>query len=487
MSGSSASAGPDPQLPAALAADLVAVVGPARALLSRGRLLAYECDALTHFKTMPLAVVLPESTAEVQAVIRACVRHGVPFCPRGAGTGLSGGATAPRGGVLIEMVRMNRILHVDAENRLANVQPGVINQHLSDAVKAHGLYYAPDPSSQTVCSIGGNVAENAGGPHCLKYGSTERHILAIEVVLPDGDVVTLGNATGTHHGLDLRGLFVGSEGTLGIATAITCRLLPIPQAVETLMAPFPTLRHACQAVSDIIAAGIVVAALEALDERTIHAVEDSVFRAGYPRDAGAVLLVEIDGHPAEVTEASARVREVLRLNGSLSVSAARDPEERKILWRGRKGAFGAMGRLAPDLYVQDAVVPRTALPDVLAKVCAICDRLNLRLANVFHAGDGNLHPNICYDGRDPDEVARVMEAGREIIRVCLEAGGSLSGEHGIGLEKREFMSLQFSDDDLDAMARVRAAFNPDDLLNPGKLLPTPRACVEVRRPAAPPA
>jgi glycolate oxidase subunit GlcD len=445
-------------------------------------LIAYECDALTHFKSLPAAVVLPETTEEVQAIVRACVRHRVPFCPRGAGTGLSGGATAPAGGVLVETVRMNRILRVDPENRLAVVQPGVINQHLSDAVRKHGLHYAPDPSSQSVCSIGGNVAENAGGPHCLKYGSTERHVLAVRVVLPDGQVADLGTANAIGHGLDLRGLFVGSEGTLGIATEVTCRLLPIPQSVETLMAPFRTLREACQAVSDVVAAGIVVSALEALDGRTIQAVEDSVFRAGYPRDAGAVLLVELDGHPAEVAEGSIRVQELLRRNGGLSVSAARDPEERKLLWRGRKGAFGAMGRLAPDLYVQDAVVPRSRLPDVLAKVCEICDELGLRLANVFHAGDGNLHPNICYDGRDPDEVARVIEAGRRIVEACLAAGGALSGEHGIGLEKREFMPLSFSDDDLSAMARVRATFNRDDLMNPGKLLPAPRACVEVKAP-----
>jgi glycolate oxidase subunit GlcD len=465
---------------AELIRDLGAIVGPRRTISTRGRLLAYECDALTHFKQPPAAVVFPESTAEVQAIVRACARHDAPFCPRGAGTGLSGGATAPQGGVVIEMVLMNRILSIDAANRQAVVQPGVINQHLSDAVRKHGLYYAPDPSSQTACSIGGNVAENAGGPHCLKYGSTERHVLALEVVLPDGSVATFGSPHAGSHGLDLRGLFVGSEGTIGIATAITCRLLPIPQAVETLLAPFPSLEQACEAVSDLVAEGIVVAALEALDERTIHAVEDSVFAAGYPRDAGAVLLVEIDGHPAEVEAASARAREVVARHGSLSIRSARDPEERKILWRGRKGAFGAMGRLAPDLYVQDAVVPRTKLPGVIAKVCEICDRLGLRLANVFHAGDGNLHPNICYDGRDAGEVERVIQAGREIVNACLDAGGALSGEHGIGLEKKEFMPLLFTDDDLDAMARVRAVFNPEGRMNPGKVLPTPRACVEVR-------
>jgi glycolate oxidase subunit GlcD len=477
MSGSVGSAGRDQS--AELLEELRALLGDRRLLATPGRVLAYECDGLTHFKQRPLAVVFPESTDEVRAIVLACARLRVPLVPRGAGTGLSGGATAPPAGVVIEMARMNRILRIDAENRLAVAQPGVVNQHLSDAVRHLGLHYAPDPSSQSVCSLGGNVGENAGGPHGFKYGSTERHVAAVRVVLPDGEVADLGWTCAMTHGLDLRGLFLGSEGTLGIATEITCRLLPIPQTVETLLAPFRTLVEACQAVSDVVAAGIVVAALEALDERTIHAVEDSVFRAGYPRDAGAVLLVEIDGHEAEVTAASRRVREILRKNGSMSVGVARDPEERKVLWRGRKGAFGAMGRLAPDLYVQDAVVPRTKLPEVLAKVCAICDRLGLRLANVFHAGDGNLHPNICYDGRDPSEVERVLQAGREIVEACVAAGGALSGEHGIGLEKREFMPLVFSEDDLAVMARVRAAFDPGGVMNPGKLLPQPRACVEV--------
>ncbi len=456
------------------------LLGTTRVFDNAARVLVYECDGLTHFKQVPAAVVFPRTTAEVQAIVRLCNEAGVPFTPRGAGTGLSGGATPPRAGVLIELTQMNRILSIDPENRLAVIEPGVINQSLTDAVKPYGLYYAPDPSSQTACSVGGNVAENAGGPHCLKYGSTERHILSVKVVLPDGTLATLGCAAEGAHGLDLRGLFLGSEGTLGIATEITCRLLPIPAAVETLLAPFPTLDQACRAVSDIIAAGIAPSALEALDERTIAAVEASVFKAGYPTEAGAVLLVELDGHPAEVADASARVVRHLQRNGCIAVTTARDADERKLLWRGRKGAFGAMGRLAPDLYVQDAVVPRSKLPEVLAKTCEICDRLNLRLANVFHAGDGNLHPNICYDGRNADEVARVVQAGREIVEVCLAAGGALSGEHGIGLEKQEFMALLFSDDDLDVMRRVRLAVNPRELMNPGKILPTPRACAEVR-------
>jgi glycolate oxidase subunit GlcD len=456
-------------------------VGARRVLVGPARALAYECDALTHFKVRPEAVVLPETADEVVAVVRACVEHNVPYVPRGAGTGLSGGATPVAGGIVLECARMNRILALDGENRLAVVQPGVINQHLSDAARPLGLYYAPDPSSQTACSIGGNVAENAGGPHCFKYGATERHVLAVKAVLPDGSVETFGAAHEAAHGLDLRGVLLGSEGTLGVVVELTCRLLPLPVATETLLAPFRELEAACRAVGEIVSSGLTASALEALDRRTIEAVERSVFRAGYPVDAGAVLLVEFDGGAEEVAESSRRARTKLYRCGALGVQAARDAHERKLLWRGRKGAFGAMGRLAPDLYVQDAVVPRTKLPQILAKTCEICDRYGLRLANVFHAGDGNLHPNICYDGRDADETARVLAAGREIMEACLAVGGSLSGEHGIGLEKKEFMPLLFTEDDLEVMSRVRAAFNPRNLLNPGKLLPTPRACVEVTR------
>jgi glycolate oxidase subunit GlcD len=466
--------------------ELRAITGGERCLAEPARLLAYECDGLTHFKVKPLAVVLPETTAEVCAVVRACNRAGVPFTPRGAGTGLSGGAVPPPSGILIELARMNRILRLDAENRLAVVQPGVVNARLSQAAAPFNLCYAPDPSSQTVCTLGGNVAENSGGPHCLKHGATTNHILALKVVLAGGDVVRLGSPLGKNAGLDLRGVFLGSEGTMGIVTEITCRLVPIPGAVETLLAPFATIEAACRAVSEIVAAGILPSALEALDERTIAAVEASVYKAGYPEGAGGVLLVELDGPPAQVAAERAEVTVILERCGAFSVEAARDPEHRAKLWKGRKGAFGAMGRLAPDLYVQDAVVPRSKLPEVLVQVCAICDELGLKLANVFHAGEGNLHPNICYDGRDPGEVEKVIEAGRRIMKVCLEAGGALSGEHGIGLEKQEFMPWLFSADDLETMSRVRAVFNPRGLLNPGKVLPSPRACVE-SRPARPPA
>jgi len=465
---------------AAIVKELEHLLGRERCLTGPGQVLAYECDALTHFKSVPLAVLLPESTEEVQEIVRACVRHEVPFTPRGAGTGLSGGAVPAPGGVLIETSRMKRVLHVDVDNRIAIVEPGVVNAHLSRDVADHGLAYAPDPSSQIVCTLGGNVAENSGGPHCLKHGATAKHVLAMEVVLPDGDLVQLGSPAPGGAGLDLRGVVLGSEGTLGIVTKITCRLVPVPPCVETFLATFDEMEAACHAVARIVARGVIPAAMEALDDRTISAVEASVYRAGYPEDAAAVILVELDGHPAQVAAERQEVEEVFVETGALSVETARDPEHTQRLWKGRKGAFGAMGRLAPDLYVQDAVVPRSKLPEVLPEIGRICDELGLRLANVFHAGEGNLHPNISYDGRNEDEVARVVDAGRRIIELCLEAGGSLSGEHGVGLEKREFMGLLFSEDDLETMARVRTAFNPDELLNPGKVLPTSRACVEVK-------
>jgi glycolate oxidase subunit GlcD len=455
-----------------------------RVLVGPARLLAYASDALTHFRGSPRAVVLPESTEEVVDVVTTCAEFGVPITPRGAGTGLSGGATPVDGGVVVETARMNRILELDGPRRIARVEPGVINQHLSDAARPLGLYYAPDPSSQSACSIGGNVAENAGGPHCFKYGATEKHVLALEVVLPDGSVETFGATHDAPHGPDLRALLLGSEGTLGVVTEITCRLLPLPETTTTLLASYADVETACRAVGDLVAAGSTPSALEALDRRTIEAVEASVYRAGYPEDAGCVLLVEFDGPPEATREASERAAEILLSRGATTLRRAADAHERKLLWRGRKGAFGAMGRLAPDLYVQDAVVPRTKLPEILAATYAICDRLGLKLANVFHAGDGNLHPNISYDGRDPDETDRVVRAGREIVEVCLAAGGALSGEHGVGLEKREFMPLLFDEASLDAMERVRATFDPKRAMNPGKLLPTPRACGETKPPRA---
>ena len=426
----------------------------------------------------PVAVAFPVTTEAVSALVRCCNRHEVPFVARGAGTGLSGGATPVPGSVVIELSRMSRILEVDATNRTATVQPGLINQHLSDAVAPLGLLYAPDPSSQTACTIGGNVAENSGGPHTLKYGTTSPHVLEIEVVLPDGEICTLGRRDGHASGYDLRGVFVGSEGTLGIATAVTVRLVPVPERVDTMLAPFPELIPACEAVSAIIAAGIVPSALELLDDRTIAAIEDSVFAAGYPREARAVLLVELDGSEAAVASERERVARICREKGAVEVRLARDEEERQAFWRGRKGAFGAMGRLAPDLYVHDAVVPRTRLPEVVASINRAAEGRGIRIANILHAGDGNLHPNIPFDRRDPGELERVREIGREILEICVAAGGVLSGEHGIGLEKRDYMDLLFSEDDLAPMHWVHDVFDPLDRCNPGKAIPQPRACTE---------
>jgi len=451
----------------------------AEAVLARPEdLLAYEADGLTLSARRPDAVVLPRSAEEVVRAVRACAAAGVPFVPRGAGTGLSGGAVAACGGVVIECSRMDRILEVHPEDRYAVVEPGVINADLSRAVAAHGLFYAPDPSSQAACTIGGNVAENSGGPHTLKYGTTTDHVLGVELVLPDGELLRLGGPTGFAPDQGLVGAVVGSEGTLGVVTKVWVRLVPMPEAVETLLAIFSDVVSSCRAVGAVIRSGLVPAALEIVDQRTIRAVEASVYAAGLPLDAGAVLLVELDGPAAAVAAQVARVRALAAEAGATRVEVARDAAERARFWRARKGAFGAMGRLAPDLYVHDAVVPRAKLPEILERVCEICDRRGLRLSNVFHAGDGNLHPNISFDRRDPGELARVLAAGEEILRACVEAGGVISGEHGIGTEKRDYMPLLFSEADLDAMARLREAFDPERRSNPGKVFPTTRFCVE---------
>jgi glycolate oxidase subunit GlcD len=461
-----------------LASRLRKLPGVAAVLGDRAELFAYEADGLTLLRGEAAAVVLAENREGVIGSVRVCNELGVPFVPRGAGTGLSGGATPVAGCVVIECSRMNRVLEIDAVNGTAVVEPGLINAHLSEAVNPLGLYYAPDPSSQSACTIGGNVAENSGGPHTLKYGTTSPHVLALEVVLPDASVVTLGRRDGHVSGYDLRGVFIGSEGTLGVVTAVTVRLVPLPERIATLLAPFPDLVSACEAVSSIVAAGVVPAALELLDDRTIEAIEASVYAAGYPRDARAVLLVELDGAAASVAAEREQVQRLCEGRGALHVRVARDEAERLAFWRGRKGAFGAMGRLAPDLYVHDAVVPRTRLPEVVARINAAAEQRGVRLANILHAGDGNLHPNISFDRRDADELARVRDVGAEILRICVEAGGVLSGEHGIGIEKRDYMHLLFSEDDLAPMRWVHDAFDPEDRCNPGKLLPAPRACTE---------
>ena len=462
---------------------LVQMFGNRRALTSTDALRAYECDGFTLHKHPPRAVVLPESTAEVQAVIRLLHRERVPFLARGAGTCLSGGPTPVVPTVVIETARMTEILEVDAGDRLAVVQPGLVNLDLSRAVSHLGLHYAPDPSSQSVCTIGGNLAENSGGPHCFKYGMTVDHILSATVVLPNGEIVRLGSDRGPRAagGLDLIGVFTGSEGTFGIATEITVRLSPNAERVHTLLASFSGMENACACVSDIVAAGLVPAALEILDKATIAAVEASVYRAGYPTDAEAVLLVELDGPAVAVTAEAEEVRRLFEARGALSSETATDPVARQKLWKGRKGAFGAMGRLNTDLYVLDGVVPRTRLVETLAEITAIGRRHRVVLTNVFHAGDGNLHPNISFDGRDAEETARVEAAGAEILKLCMEMGGSITGEHGIGSEKLGHVPLMFDENDLEVMDRVRSVFNPDGLCNPGKVLPERRSCAEVAK------
>lgn len=455
-------------------AELEAILGDEDVITDPERLLAYECDGLSIHKHLPSAVIFPESAEEVVRAVKVLARHRIPFLARGAGTGLSGGAVAVQGGVIFELARMNRILEIDYENQLAVVEPGVINSALTRAVADAGYFYAPDPSSQMACTLGGNVAENAGGPHCLKYGMTGHHILGLEVVLPDGTMVTLGGHGADAVGYDLLGLFIGSEGTFGIATKITVRLTRQPQAVKTLLADFLSVEDASRAVSAIIAAGILPSALEMMDRATIEAVEASVYAAGLPTDAAAVLIIEVDGLEASVAYEAERIVEICRAHGARQVLVARDEAERARLWAGRKGAFGALGRISPDLMVQDAVIPRSKLPEVLPEIYRIAARYGLRMANVFHAGDGNLHPNICFDGRDPEEVERVKAACREIMHLCVRVGGSLTGEHGVGLDKIAYMPLVFTEEDLEAMARVRAVFDPEGLCNPGKVLPVRR-------------
>jgi glycolate oxidase subunit GlcD len=463
-----------------LVKNLRAVLKPEQVISDAEELLVFECDGLTHYRHRPRAVVFPGSTEEVSEVMRLLARARVAVVPRGAGTGLSGGALAVGGGVCIELARMRRVLKVDAENRLAVVEAGVVNAHVSRAVARCGLYYVPDPSSQGSCTIGGNIGENAGGIHCLKYGTTTDHVLGARVVLTDGRVVDLGGAGAESIGYDLLGVFVGSEGTFGVVTEATLRLTPVAPSVRTLLADFTRIDDAGRAVSAIIAAGIIPAGLEMVDGATIRAVEASVFAAGMPLDAEAALLVELDGLEAGLDEEVARVREICTHGGARCVRLAADESERKRLWAARKGAFGAMGRITPDILIQDAVVPRSRLPEVLAATYRIGARYGLRVANVFHAGDGNLHPLVCFDSRDPAQVKRVKEAGREIMETCVRAGGTITGEHGVGLDKSEYLPLVFSDDDMRAMLQVRAAFDPTGLCNPGKIIPALKGCGEAR-------
>jgi glycolate oxidase len=428
-------------------------------------------------RARPLAVVLPTSTEEVATTMRICAEHGVPVTPRGAGTGLSGGSIPVEGGVVLGTARMNRILHLDVENRRAVVQPGVVNNHLSDAVREHGLYYVPDPSSQRACTIGGNVAENAGGPHTLFYGVTTNHVLGLEFVLMGGEVLRLGGDALDTPGYDLVGLITGSEGTFGVVTEITVRLTPLSESVRTMLAIFSTVDQAGAAVSAIIGAGIVPAALEMMDNLPIQAVEDA-YHAGYPRDAGAVLLIEIEGPEAGLGEPTQDIVALCCEAGAREVRLAATARERALLWAGRKGAFGALGRITPDYYTMDGVIPRSTMPDVLRRIAEVGRAHNLTICNVFHAGDGNLHPLILFDADQEGVIDRVKQAGDEILAICASVGGSLSGEHGIGMEKNNVMHLIFSEADMALMKRVRAAFDPAGLCNPGKVFPTPGRCLE---------
>ncbi|MGI9627537.1 MAG: FAD-linked oxidase C-terminal domain-containing protein [Longimicrobiales bacterium] len=477
-------------IPASLHRALVDACGPHAVIVEEGRLLVYESDGLTAHRHMPAAVVLPKSTAEVQEAVKAISAHGLSIVPRGAGTGLSGGAVALGGGVVIGTARMNRILEIDPENRRALLQPGVVNADLSEAARPHGLYYAPDPSSQTTCTIGGNVAENSGGPHCLKYGVTSRYVTGLTVVLSDGSVVELGTGAREDPGYDLVGLFVGSEGCFGIATEVEVALLPLPEGVRTLLGIFDRLEHSGSAVSDIISAGLLPAAMEIIDGETIRAVEDSVFAAGYPTDAEAALVIEFDGPEAGLDEDASRAAEFCRAAGAREVRTAKDENERLALWKGRKKAFGAMGRIAPDLLVQDATVPRTSLPAILKGISEIGAKYELTIANVFHAGDGNLHPNLLFDRRNPDELERVEKASKEIMQLCVDAGGTITGEHGIGLDKKHHMPLVYGEAELTTLWGLRRAFDPDGTMNPGKVLPEhtdPRGAAEAVSTEASPA
>ncbi|HYA29984.1 MAG TPA: FAD-linked oxidase C-terminal domain-containing protein [Acidobacteriota bacterium] len=454
------------------------IVGELYVLVAKEDVVVYEQDG-SIFQVMPEIVVLPGNADEVVEVVKAARSASVPIIPRGSGTGLAGGAVPAEGGIILSLARLNRILTIDVANRMAIVEPGVINLDVTKAVSKDGLFYAPDPSSQAACSIGGNVANNSGGPHTLAYGVTTNHVLGVEVVLDDGRIIWLGGEVPDAPGYDLCGVFVGSEGTMGIVTKVIVRLMQSRESVRTLLAIFDDMDFATATVVDITAAGIIPAALEIMDHTTIEAVERGA-PVGFPRDAAAVLLVEVEGLH-EHTELSMQLaRAICERNGASEVRVAKDETERQLLWKGRKGAFGAMGALAPNYYVQDGVVPRSQLPEMMRRVAAISKRFNLTIANVFHAGDGNLHPNILFDMRNAGELDRVIEAGAATLRACIELGGSITGEHGVGLEKKAYIGLLFNEADLDAMTRVRQVFDPDGRFNPAKLFPTPVSCSEVR-------
>jgi glycolate oxidase len=460
--------------------ELAGIVGGEAVLYRQEDLLAYECDAYTIHRGMPRAVVFPKTTEEVSAVVKHLHERRIPFLPRGAGTGLSGGAIALGGEVIISLVRMKKLLHVDWENRLAVVQPGFVNVKLTHSISDKGYYYAPDPSSQYACTIGGNVAENAGGAHCLKYGVTTNHILGLEVVLPNGDVIELGGVPDTP-GYDLMGLLTGSEGTLGIVTKITVRILKNPEEKKTVLAYFDQVEDASYAVSDIIAAGIVPAALEMMDTVAIQGVECGTYPVGHPPGLKALLLIEVDGIAAGIAEQIDQIVDVCKRRNVMEVRVALDEVERGRWWANRKTAFAAMGTISPDYLVQDGVIPRSRLPEVLDQIRQISETSGLRIANVFHAGDGNLHPLILFDSRKPGETELAVQVGSAVLKACADVGGTITGEHGVGIEKREEMRYVFTDEEIEAQTQIRDVFDPNRLLNRDKLFPSPSRCAEIRK------
>ncbi|WP_246943117.1 FAD-linked oxidase C-terminal domain-containing protein [Bacillus pinisoli] len=463
--------------------NLAKIVGGKKSILyHKEDLIAYDCDGFTLHKHLPKAVVFPQNTKEVSDIVRYCSENGLPFLARGAGTGLSGGAIPLNGEVIISLVRMKKLLRVDLENRRAVVEPGFVNLKLTNSISHKGYYYAPDPSSQYCCTIGGNVAENAGGAHCLKYGVTTNHILGLEVVLPNGDIIEIGqNGIPDSPGYDLLGLLTGSEGTLGIVTKITVRILKNPEAKQTVLAYFDQIEDGSQAVSDIISQGIVPAALEMMDKIAIEGVEAAAFPVGHPKDIEALLLIEVDGISAGIEEQINQILEVCKNRNVREVKVAKDEEERARWWANRKTGFGAMGAISPDYLVQDGVIPRSKLPEVLRKINRVSEDYGLRIANIFHAGDGNLHPLVLFDARVPGETEKALAAGSACLQVCADAGGTITGEHGVGIEKREEMRFVFNDEEIIAQTNIRDVFNPENLLNAGKLFPSPGRCVEIKQ------
>jgi glycolate oxidase len=463
--------------------ELRAAVGGDGLITGESQLQTYECDGLTNFRVLPAAVVLPRTAEQVQSVVRLCARDKIPFVSRGAGTGLSGGALPASGGIVISLARMNRILDANIANHFVVVEPGVINAHVTQRVAPQGYFYAPDPSSQSVCTIGGNVAENSGGAHCLKYGFTVTHVLALEVVLPSGELVQLGSPTLDAPGYDLPGVFVGSEGTLGVATKVTLRVVKRPEVVQTLLAAFDSVRAAGQTVSDVIAAGMLPAAMEIMDRLSIQAAEAAV-HAHYPTCDG-LLLVELDGPKTEVDALMSEVQALCRNNGAWEIRVAQSEQERALVWKGRKAAFAAVGRISPNYIVQDGVIPRTALPQLLTEIDEMASAAGLRVANVFHAGDGNLHPLVLYDRAIAGQEEIALDLSYRILHLCVDRGGSITGEHGVGKEKQEALGYMFSEPDLATMQLVRCAFDPQGIANPDKVFPRPRLCAEKPGPYTP--